>query len=175
MFFLFVFFLSWNRYWVSERLSCRTLFKNSILNSASLVFSQWQKTETKTWDVNLVIGGIKSKNLTLFFLFIFFNSINGKSSLTFPLGAVVDLSLLAVLQVRTGQGVGGGRGAQQLLRAAAVQAVVTAVRGAHALGRGLHAPTVASERAGRGAGPLTDGAAWHHGEILPEKTTTKRI
>lgn len=78
-----------------------------------------------------------------------------------------------MLQVRTGQGVGGGRGAQQLLRAAAIQAVVTAVRGAHALGRGLHAPTVAPEGAGRGADPLTDGAAWHHGEILPEKTTTK--
>lgn len=80
---------------------------------------------------------------------------------------MVQLRLLAVLQVGAGQGVGGGRGTEQLLRAAAVQAALTAERGGHTLGRGLHAPTVAAERAGGSAGPLTDGGAGHHGEVLP--------
>lgn len=73
-----------------------------------------------------------------------------------------------------GQGVGGGRGAQQLLRAAAGQTVLTAEWGAHTLGRGLYATTVAAKRAGGRAGSLTDGGAWHNRKILPKKKKKKR-
>lgn len=100
-------------------------------------------------------------------------SILGESTFTFPLGAVVQLSLLAVLQVRAGQSVGGRRGTHQLLRAAAVQAVVTTERGAHALGRRLYGPTVTAERTGGRAGPLTDGGAWYNWKVLPKKKQKK--
>lgn len=94
---------------------------------------------------------------------------------TFPLGAVVHLRLLAVLQVRTRQGVGCRGGAQQLLGAAAVQAVFAAVGGADTFRGGLQTPTVAAERAPGGAGSLTDGAAWDHGEVLTETNKTDNM
>lgn len=94
---------------------------------------------------------------------------------TFPLGAVVHLCLLAVLQVRTRQGVGCRGGAQQLLGAAAVLAVFAAVGGANTFGGGLQTPTVAAKRAPGGAGSLTDGAAWDHGEVLTETKKTDNM
>lgn len=53
--------------------------------------------------------------------------------LHFPLGAVVQLWVLTVLQVRVRQGVVGGWSAQHLLWTTAIQAILTAVRGSDAL------------------------------------------
>lgn len=92
-------------------------------------------------------------------------------SLTFPLGAVVHLRLLAVLQVRTRQDVGGRGSVQQLLRAATVQAVLTAVGGADTVRGGLQTAIIPTERTPGGAGSLSDSAARDHREVLTE---TKR-
>lgn len=94
---------------------------------------------------------------------------------TFPLGAVVHLRLLAVLQVRMRmrQDVVGGGGAQQLLGAAAVQAVLAAVGGSDFFGGAPQTPALPAEGAPGGAGSLTDGAAGNHREVLTETERRK--
>ena len=87
---------------------------------------------------------------------------------------MVHLRLLAVLQVRMRmrmrmrQDVVGGGGAQQLLGAAAVQAVVAAVGGSDGIGGAPQTPALPAEGAPGGAGSLTDGAARNHREVLTE-------
>lgn len=86
---------------------------------------------------------------------------------TFPLGAVVDLRLLAVLQVRMGQGVGvRGGSIQQFLGAAAAQAILTAVGGRDGLRRAPQTPTLSTEGTPGGAGSLTDSTAGDHRVVL---------
>lgn len=84
---------------------------------------------------------------------------------------MVDLLLLAVLQVRMRQDVVGGESTQQLLGAAAVQGVLTAVRGSDSFGGAPQTPTLPTERTPGGAGSLTDGAARDHRVVL---TKTER-
>lgn len=81
---------------------------------------------------------------------------------------MVDLRLLAVLQVRMRQDVVCGGSAQQLLGAAAAQAVLAAVRGPDSFGGAPQTPTFPAERTPGGAGSLTDGAARDHGVVLTE-------
>lgn len=85
---------------------------------------------------------------------------------TFPFGAVVHRGQLAVLQVGAGQDVGGG--AQQLLGAAALQAVVTAVGRPDTLGRAPQNPAVPAERTPGRTRSLTDSGARDHREVLTE-------
>lgn len=69
-----------------------------------------------------------------------------------------------MLQVRARQDVGGG--AQQLLGAAAVQTVVTAVGRPDAIGGAPQKPTVPSKRAPSGTPSLTAGSPGDHREVL---------
>lgn len=88
---------------------------------------------------------------------------------TFPLGAVVDRGLLAVLQGRVRQGVVRGGSAQQLLgTAAAVHAVLTAVGGSDGLGGASQTPPLPAERTPGGAGSLADRTARDHWIVLAE-------
>lgn len=94
---------------------------------------------------------------------------------TFPLGAVEHLRLLAMLQVRMRmrQDVVGWGGAQQLLGAAAVQAVLAAVGGSDFFRGATQTPALPAEGAPGGAGSLTDGAARNHREVLTETERCK--
>lgn len=87
---------------------------------------------------------------------------------TFPLGAVVDLRLLAVLQVRMRQDVVCRGSAQQLLGAAAAQAVLAAVGGSDGFGGAPQTPTLPTKGTPSGAGSLTDSTARDHRVVLTE-------
>lgn len=87
---------------------------------------------------------------------------------TFPLGAVVHLRLLTVLQVRMRQDVVCRGRAQQLLGTAAVQAVLTAVGGCDSFRRAPQTSALPAEWTPSGAGSLTDSTAWDHREVLTE-------
>lgn len=81
---------------------------------------------------------------------------------------MVDLRLLAVLQVRMRQDVVCWGSAQQLLGAAAAQAVLAAVGGSDGFGGALQTPTLPAEGTPSGAGSLTDSAARDHRVVLTE-------
>lgn len=76
-----------------------------------------------------------------------------------------------MLQVRARQDVGGG--AQQLLGAAAVQTVVTAVGRAEAIRGAPQNPTVPAKRAPSGTHSLTAGSTGDHREVLTEAIEDK--
>lgn len=79
---------------------------------------------------------------------------------------MVALRLLDVLQVR--QGVVCGWRAQQLLRTAAVQVILTAVGGPSTLRGAPQTTTLPTEGTPSGAGSLTDSAAGDHRIVLTE-------
>lgn len=81
---------------------------------------------------------------------------------------MVDVRLLAVLQVRRRQGEVCRGSTEQLPRTAAVKAILAAVGGSDGLGGDPQTPTVPSERTPSGAGSLVDSAAWDHWVVLTE-------
>lgn len=76
-----------------------------------------------------------------------------------------------MLQVRARQDVGGG--AQQLLGAAAVQTVVTAVGRPDAIRGAPQNPTVPAKRAPSGTRSQTAGSTGDHREVLTEALEDK--
>lgn len=93
-------------------------------------------------------------------------------SLTFSLAALVELLLLAVLQLRWGLRVRRGavsRGSshQLLWTAAALQAIFTAIGRSNSLRRDHHSLTLPTEGAPTGAQSLTHSTTWNHWVILP--------
>lgn len=89
-------------------------------------------------------------------------------SFTFPLGAVVNLWMLAWLQVWMRQRVVHGWSTQQLLRTAATQAVLTAIRGPNSFRGALQNLTLPAGQYPSGASSLADSTARDHRVILTE-------
>lgn len=67
------------------------------------------------------------------------------------------------------KGVGGRRRAQQLLGAAAAQAVLTGVGGPHGFWGAPHTPALSAEGTPAGAHSLSDGGARDHGVVLTDE------
>lgn len=95
---------------------------------------------------------------------------------TFPLGTLVDLQWLAMLQVRMRQAIVGWRSTQKLLRtAAAVQAILAAVWGCGSFGRAPQTLNLPAEGTPSRAWSLTDGAARDHWVVLTRKWTERWV
>lgn len=88
---------------------------------------------------------------------------------------MVHLLLLARLQVWMRQGVMCGWSTQQFLRAATIQAVLTAIRGPNSLGGATQTTTLPTKGAPSGTGSLTDSAARDHWVILPGTEMKTRL